>query len=105
MKKGLLLCAGGMSTTMMAKGLNKDMDGEMTWDAMGVSGSSDYQSLINDYDFIFVSPQIRFMYDEIKENVEDVTNGNVPVVQIQPQQYIVIKTPELAGIVREELGM
>lgn len=102
MKKGLLLCSGGMSTTMIAKELNKLFDGEMKWDAKGVAGSSEYQDTLDKYDFIFISPQIKFMFDEVKKHADE---KSIPIAQIQPTQYIVIKAPELEAIVRKTLKM
>lgn len=100
MKKGLLLCSGGMSTTMIAKALNKNFDGEMKWTAKGVAGSSEYQDTLDEFSFVFVSPQIRFMFNDIKA---DCDSHGIPCVQIQPTQYIVTKADELEAIVRKNV--
>ena len=100
MKKGLLLCSGGMSTTMIAKKLNSLMDGEMKWTAKGVAGSSEYQDTLDEYDFVFVSPQIRFMYDEICESASE---HNIPCEQIAPQNYIVTNADKLVDIVKKHI--
>lgn len=102
MKKGLLLCSGGMSTTMIAKKLNELFNGQMTWEAKGVAGSSAYLDTLGEYAFVFVSPQIRFLFDEISEQCAE---RNIACEQILPQNYIVLKAPELEKIVRKSLGI
>lgn len=100
MKKGLLLCSGGMSTTMIAKKLNELFAGEMTWDAMGSTTTTSYMDTLSDYDFVFTSPQIRYMHNKIKENCDRL---GIPSAQIAPQNYIVLKAPELEKVVRATL--
>lgn len=99
MKKGLLLCSGGMSTTMIAKALNEQTD--MEWNAMGMLTGTEWQDNLSNYSIILVSPQIKFQFDNIKAKAEE---HDIKVMQIEPQDYIVIKVPNLVKKIEKELS-
>ncbi|NQX83663.1 MAG: hypothetical protein HRS57_00540 [Mycoplasmataceae bacterium] len=90
MKKGLLLCSGGMSTTMIASALNEQSD--MEWDAMGVMTTSDWMDNISLYSVVLISPQIRFQFDKIKETTDE---HGLKIMQIEPKDYIVTRVPQI----------
>lgn len=95
MKKGILLCAGGMSTTIIMNKLNEINDLGITFTASGVTGTN-WEGLIEENDIILLSPQIRFQHDEIKKVCD--AKGKL-AFPIPPLQYNPVKVPELwAGL-------
>ncbi len=79
--KILFVCAGGMSTGLIVKKMEKwavEKDLDLTVHATGLGG---WERQWKDYDCILVGPQVRFKIDEIRSGVE------IPVAQIEPQVY------------------
>ncbi|MCM3740953.1 PTS cellobiose transporter subunit IIB [Oceanobacillus luteolus] len=104
MKKALIICAGGMSSSLMAKKtseLLKDKGHDIEIDA---AGSSEGQKLIekNDFDLFLISPQTKMYYKRLKEAGDRVGR---PVVNIPPQAYVPIPMgiEKLANVILEEL--
>ena len=65
--KILLVCAGGMSTGLLMKKMEKywaEQGIELVIDATGVG---EYRDVCSKYDMILVGPQVRYRFDEIKE--------------------------------------
>lgn len=65
--KVLLVCAGGYSTGILMKKMEKyaaEKGLDFTVDAYGMG---DYDRVYQDYDVILVGPQISYKKDEIKE--------------------------------------
>lgn len=66
--KILLVCAGGMSTSILMKKM------EAYWESKGVEleiqavGLSEYPDVASQYDIIMVGPQVNYRLKEIKEN-------------------------------------
>lgn len=105
MKKGLLLCSGGMSTTMIAKALNDLAKAEkidFEWDAMGVNSSSEWEDIMGEYAFVFMSPQIVYKHADIKKSCDA---KKIPSAPILPQNYISLKTPVLWEEVKKALKL
>ncbi len=99
MKKGILLCSGGMSTTIIMNKLNEINDMGITFTASGITGTN-WESLIDENDIILVSPQIRFQFEEIKKVCEE--KGKF-VFAIPPLMYSPIKAPNLWSAIKQEL--
>ena len=65
--KILLVCAGGMSTSILMKKMEK------FWEEKGVPlrikavGLSEYSDVFSQYDIILVGPQVSYRLKEIKE--------------------------------------
>lgn len=78
MTRVLLICNAGMSTGILAKKME-----ELRPDSLQVSAcsSGDYALFAEDADVLLVGPQIRFMADTIKRNVE------IPVMVIDFRKY------------------
>ncbi len=98
MKKGILLCSGGMSTTIIMNKLNEINDLNVKFTASGVQGTS-WENFIDDNEIILVSPQIRFMFDEIKKVCD--AKGKF-VFSIPPLLYSPIKAHELWSKIKAE---
>lgn len=60
--KILLVCAAGMSTSLLMRKMNELADGSITVDAMPTAR---LEEVIDDYDVILVGPQVRYKFDSI----------------------------------------
>ncbi len=79
--KILLVCAGGMSTSVLMKKMEKwcaEKGEDLTIRAVG---TNTYESVWKDYDCILTGPQIAYKLNEIKAEV------GIPVAQIPSMDY------------------
>ena len=79
--KILLVCAGGMSTSVLMKKMEKwcaEQGEELTIKAVGTNA---YENIWKDYDCILTGPQIAYKLNDIKAEV------GIPVAQIQSIDY------------------
>lgn len=79
--KILLVCAGGMSTSMLMKKMEaywKQKGVELTIRAVGLS---EYPEVYNDFDIIMAGPQVSYRLKEIKDNT------GLPCEAIQSMDY------------------
>ena len=66
--KILLVCAGGMSTSILMKKMEtywQEHGEELQIEAVGLGA---YQDVFQNYDIVMVGPQVSYRLDEIKEN-------------------------------------
>ncbi len=83
MKKILLVCAGGMSTSILAnkmKAAAKEKVLAIEVDALGVLQC---ESVIDTVDIVLIGPQVRYQ----KPQVDELVNGRVPVEVIDMKLY------------------
>lgn len=83
MKNILLVCAAGMSTSLMVnkmKDAAKEAGIEVNIEALPVS---DCERVIDKVDIVLLGPQIRFE----KDNIEKIVNGRIPVEVIDMRLY------------------
>ena len=83
MKKILLLCSAGMSTSLLVtkmKAAAKEMAIEAEIEALPVAECS---SKIDEVDIVLLGPQVRFQ----KATVEKMANGRIPVEVIDMRLY------------------
>ncbi|WP_239745414.1 PTS sugar transporter subunit IIB [Mammaliicoccus sp. F-M27] len=83
MKKILLVCSAGMSTSMLVKKMQETADKEGKAYEIEALALSEAETKIDDVNVILLGPQVRFQ----KAQVEKVANGKVPVDVIDMQQY------------------
>ena len=79
--KILLVCAGGMSTSILMKKMEKycaQVGENLTISAIG---KGEVENEWQKYDCILIGPQISFALNEIKESV------GIPVAKIPPVDY------------------
>ncbi len=79
--KILFVCAGGMSTGLIVKKMEKwgkENNLDLQVHATGIGG---YERQWQEYDCILVGPQVRFIIPQMKEKV------TIPVSQIEPLVY------------------
>ena len=104
MSKALIICAAGMSSSLMAKKTTEYLQGEghdITIEAIGATeGNKVIESAA--YDIYLISPQTRMYFKQFEETGK---KANRPVVQIPPQAYIPIPTgiQALAKVVLDNL--
>ena len=83
MKKILLVCSAGMSTSLLVNKMNnaaKEFGEEVSIEALPVSECS---SKIDEVDIVLLGPQVRFQ----KPVVEKLANGRIPVEVIDMRFY------------------
>jgi len=83
MKKILLVCSAGMSTSLLVnkmKAAAKEKGIEIEIDALPVSEAS---SVIDKVDIVLLGPQVRFQ----KAHVESLVKGRIPVEIIDMRLY------------------
>ena len=83
MKKILLVCSAGISTSLLVNKMNnaaKEFGEEVSIEALPVSECS---SKIDEVDIVLLGPQVRFQ----KPVVEKLANGRIPVEVIDMRLY------------------
>lgn len=70
--KILLVCAAGMSTSLLVSNMKKFADKE---DVIEAFPFHKLETLVNDYDVILVGPQIRYKMDDIKKLCDENGKG------------------------------
>ena len=80
MKKVILVCNGGMSTSIMANRINELGGGNYEVTAYG---EQEYLEHLDGVDCVLIGPQIRYLLPNIKKIVGE----SVPVESIEPKTY------------------
>ncbi|MDO4680263.1 MAG: PTS cellobiose transporter subunit IIB [Aerococcus sp.] len=104
MKNALIICAAGMSSSLVAKKASEYFeknDEEIHVDATTISKAPD---IIDEdkYDLYLVSPQAKMTFDNMKKRADAL---NKPITNIPPQAYVPIPMgiEKLAKLVKENL--
>lgn len=98
MKKIVLLCAAGMSTSILVRKMKEAaevMEFACTIDAFAVSSAKEHQ----DADVILLGPQVRFNVDKVKKDVP-----GVPVEAIDMTAYGMMDGAKVMNRVKEILA-
>ncbi|MCI8402664.1 MAG: PTS sugar transporter subunit IIB [Lachnospiraceae bacterium] len=93
--KILLVCAGGMSTSILMKKMEKywaDQGDELQIEAVGVAGCSDVASK---YDICMVGPQVSYRLKDIKEST------GLPCAPIASLDYAIGDCPKIMKLAQE----
>lgn len=103
-KKALIICAGGMSSSMIAKKTMtflQEQGEDIEMDAVGVPEGQKHIEA-DKYDLYLVSPQTRMNF---KQLADAAAKTNKPIVQIPPQAYIPIPMgiEKMATLVKENI--
>lgn len=83
MKKILLVCSAGMSTSLLVTKMRnsaKEKGIEVEIDALPVAEAS---TTVDNVDIVLLGPQVRFQ----KETVEKLVKGRIPVEVMDMRQY------------------
>lgn len=105
MKKALIICAAGMSSSMMAAKTTawfQENGKDITMDAVSANEGAKYIET-SDFDLFLVSPQTKMYLAKLQEAGK---RAGKPVVAIPPQAYVPIPTgiKKMAELVLKELG-
>lgn len=79
--KILLICAAGMSTSILMKKMIKYAGEQGMELEIAAKGISEYEEICKDYDILLLGPQISYQ----RENIEK--GSNKPVMVIAPYDY------------------
>lgn len=92
-EKALIICAGGMSSSVIAKKTTENLQGKGEEIQVDATSQSQGASTIakDEYDLYLVSPQTKMYFDSLEKSAKKV---NKPIVNIPPQAYV----PILMGI-------
>jgi len=104
MKKALIICAAGMSSSLMAKKTTeffKSKDQDIVLDAISANEGGKMIEK-GEFDLYLVSPQTKMYFNKLKEIGNRVGK---PVVNIPPQAYVPIPMgiEKLANLILQEL--
>lgn len=104
MKKALIICAAGMSSSLMAKKTTeffKSKGQDIVLDAISANEGGKMIEK-GEFDLYLVSPQTKMYFNKLKETGERVGK---PVVNIPPQAYVPIPMgiEKLANLILQEL--
>lgn len=104
MKKALIICVGGMSSSLIAKKTTEELKNkgqDVLVEAVGViEGEKHIRN--KDYDLFLVSPQTKMYLNQFQNIGKEV---DVPVVPIPPQAYIPVPMgiKKMADLVEKEI--
>jgi cellobiose PTS system EIIB component len=93
--KILLVCAGGMSTSMLMKKMEtfwKETEEELEIKAVGLG---EYQDVYQNYDIVMVGPQVSYRIKEIKEIT------GMPCDAIPSFDYAVANCPNIMNLAKK----
>lgn len=91
--KVLMVCSGGMSSSIVVKALKKEADNQGEDLEIKAVGTSEFEDELKDnYDMALVAPQVRHRFDSFKEIADE---NNVPCEVIPPQSYTPMGAPKL----------
>ena len=97
--KILLICANGLSTSILMNKMQKwgkEKNIELEVRAVPMS---EYLNVYKNFDYILIGPQISYQYNEIKANAID-----VPVEKISPMDYGMSNVENIMKQVKACLG-
>lgn len=101
--KFILVCSGGMSTSILISSLEKEAAklNIENFSAIAV-GVNEIESKLDDsYTVLLVAPQVKYKFEEMKKIAE---SKNVKCYQIQPTEYTSIGAPNLMKSIMKLLG-
>ncbi|OAN19068.1 PTS sugar transporter subunit IIB [Photobacterium jeanii] len=95
MKKILLCCSAGMSTSMLVKKMEQAAAEQGIECVIEAHGVTVFNELIQDFDVCLLGPQVRFQQSELQKIADDY---NKQVAPIPPQMYGMMKGDEVLAI-------
>lgn len=104
MKKALIICAAGMSSSLMAKKTTQFLNEKGHEIEVDAVSANEGNKMIegSDFDLFLISPQTKMHYNKFKELGDRVGK---PVVNIPPQAYIPIQMgiQKMADLILSEI--
>lgn len=96
MRNIVLVCNGGMSTSILANRI-KELGGDEV--EVNAYGEQEYSQHLKDADVVLIGPQIRYLIDDIRKQVGD----SIPVASIDPRVYGSMNAEKVLKMVDELL--
>lgn len=96
--KIMLVCAGGLSTSLLMKKMQQWAEKNNIDLEVKAYGVSHYEDNYQNYDCILIGPQITYKIDEIKSKV------NIPVSPIEPLDYAMGNVDNIIKIVKKMIN-
>lgn len=96
--KILLVCAGGMSTSILMQKMEKywkEVGEELEIKAVGLS---EYQDVYKNFDIVMMGPQVSYRLKEVKENT------GLPCAPIQSFDYAIANCPSIMKLAKQLYG-
>ena len=93
--KILLVCAGGMSTSILMRKMAKyweEQGQELTIKAVGLG---DYENVYKDFDIVMMGPQVSYRLEEVKENT------GLPTAAIPSFEYAIGDCPKIMKLAEQ----
>lgn len=79
--KILLVCSGGISTSLLMKKIEKYAEEHSMDIKVEAVGTASYEDRVSDYDVLLLGPQVAYRKKQIADSVA------IPVAVIAPQDY------------------
>jgi PTS system cellobiose-specific IIB component len=84
MKKILLICDMGMSTSLVVKRMKEAAASQGAEVTIEAKGSQDFNKIVNDFDVILLAPQISYKLGEFKKKADEIGK---PIALINMMSY------------------
>ncbi len=94
----LLVCAGGMSTGILMKKMEKWCAEKKIESTIKAVGLGDYEYIYNEFDCILVGPQVSYQFDTIKSVTKK------PAAMITPMDYALGNVENIMKLVEKLLA-
>lgn len=105
MKNVLIICAGGMSSSVLAKKSTEFLQEKGNNIQVEATSTNEGKKMIEQgkYDLFLVSPQTRMYYKQLKETGD---RSGKPVINIPPQAYVPVPMgiEKLSNLILQELA-
>jgi PTS system cellobiose-specific IIB component len=96
----LLVCAQGMSTSIIANKMKASLHPDENDWIIEAKEATDFQEVVKNYDIVLLGPQIRFKKDEFSKIAEAY---NVPVMVIDSVDYGLCRGDAILKAAKEKL--
>ncbi|WP_055665346.1 PTS sugar transporter subunit IIB [Desnuesiella massiliensis] len=96
--KILLVCAAGMSTSLIVEKMKKSLKPEEADSAIVAVPVEEFESLVKDYDVVLLGPQIRYKKVEFEAIAK---KHNIPLDVINTMDYGLVKGDKILDHARK----
>ncbi|ABR50269.1 phosphotransferase system, lactose/cellobiose-specific IIB subunit [Alkaliphilus metalliredigens QYMF] len=96
----LLVCSGGMSSSIVVKSIQKELEKQGVESNVKAVGTGEFEDEVNgeDWDIALVAPQVRHRMATFEVAAKE---ANVPIALIQPQGYTPMGGPRVVKQIKE----
>lgn len=97
----LLLCAGGLSTSLLVSKMKKYAESIGDQAVIMANPAANLEDLIEDFDIVFLGPQISHKMERIQKEFGHL---NKPILVIDPVDYGMVRGKEVYEKAKKTLG-